>query len=474
MKIYPPHHLTLRESRKYTADRTHSSAPRIPDETLRQYASRYIEIYRTTLERFFPDIAPHISTYKGYPLKSNIVRLDHGVFIFHQEAEKNEVEFFEFDKLRPRIDANLFDIQKRFDPCWGEFDFSGRSFSVEEAELRAHAQALNDALQVFWLLLDPSQFERICLQLVEAEIGESATPREDVGLDAETFVVIDELAGFRREEKWGFEFKHFKENRVSTDVIAQTETLLESSELDLDVICLVTSGDVTSVGKSVAIKSPRIRVWDRPVLNDLFHKHSGSLGELFKGYRIAAEFVSSQVAKLKYSRYDELKKKLAECPPGSTGFKQYERVCSEILQYIFEGKLKHLDDQSSTNDGTQIRDTTFRNLRNGDLFLRIFTRFDADIIVFDTKNHIEQITKTEFDLISKYPNPALGKFAVLISPKGADEASHATQSRLFTVEKKVVLSISNEDLLEMVERKERGENPEDVLEDLLDRLLLGA
>ncbi len=476
MKIYAPNQLTFDESQKYTAEQAVSSVQnKVTDDDLVKYAVKFIEIFRRTFEDFFPEIAPHISTYAVYPIKTNIVRMDQtGIFILHQKSEENEVEIFDFDKLSPPVEANLFDIQKRFDPCWGEFDFSGRSFSLEEAEIKGKSYALDTALHVFWLLLDSKEFQDVCLRLIEAEAGIKAEIHEHRELDVQSRIVIDEYAGFRREENWAFEFKHFKENRVTADIISKAEALLDDPELDLDVICLVTSGDITSIGKSFVIRNPKIRVWDRQVLNYLFHKHSELLGDFFTDYEIAAEFISAQIAKLTSSRYKEFEKRLKECPAGQKGFKQYEKLCSEILQYNFEGKLKHIKDQKSTDDGSQIRDTIFRNLRVGDLFDRIFSRFDADFIVFDPKNYSDQITKTEVDSISKYASPAIGRFVVLISPKGADDATAKTQHRIFNTDKKVILSISNADLLEMIERKERGENPEDLLDDLLDKMLLGV
>lgn len=240
----------------------------------------------------------------------------------------------------------------------------------------------------------------------------------------------------------------------------------------MDVICLVTSGDITSIGKSIAVNNPRIRVWDRHILNRLVNKHLPVIENYFQSYKVAVEAIAPEIEKLRFQRYKEFEEKINSCPTGKNFFTQYELVCKEILEYLFEGKLKPFSNQSVTYDGTQRRYIVFRNQRNSGFFERIFSRFNADFVIFDPKNYGEKIDKKLFESIAKYPNEAVGNFAVLISRKGAVKNTVETQLRWYRDKKIIVLSIDDANLLEMIARKERGENPEDFLEDVLDNLLL--
>lgn len=477
MKVYPPSHLTLKESQDRFHHEKNIKPIIVSDETLVHYVTNFLEQYRKTLEQYFSEIAPFLTTYRNYPYKVSIVRMDNGVFIFYQSAVENLVEIQDFDELSPKVEANLFEIKKLFDPCWGEFDFSNREYSKIEAEIRGKAMALDDVLQVFWLLIEKGEdFEKVCLNLIEAETEYCLERKiiEDSGseIDLKLEIILNEIADFRKTENWGFIFKHYKEDRITADLLHQIEIQLENDH-SLDIVCLVTSGDITSIGRAIAVKNPKIRVWDRGILNRLINKHLTVIGKYFRGYDLAVETLSSEIEKIRYSRFKEFESKLANCPTGKEFFTQYELICKEILDYIFEDKLKPFNNQSLTRDGTQRRDSIFRNLRNSKFFERIFNRFDADFIVFDPKNYSNKITKREFESISKYPNKAIGKFAVLTSRKGASDTALKTQDRIYRNDGNVILSISDLNMLEMIIRKERGENPEDVLEDLLDKLLLG-
>ena len=477
MKVYPPSHLTVRESQVRIDLEKHIEQIKVSDETLIQYVTKFLEEYRRTLENYFPQIAPFLITYKNYPYKVDIVRLDNGVFIFYQSSDKSSIKIQDFDDLTPKVDYNLFEIKKLFDPCWGEFDFSNRKYDENEAEIRGKTMALSDISQIFWLLIEKAEdFEKVCIELIEVETEEILESKIveslDLGIDLKLEIILNEIADFRRSENWGFVFKHYKESRITADLINQVETLLKKDG-SLDIVCLVTSGDVTSIGKGIAVKNPKIRIWDRSILNRLIYKHLSVIGKYFRGFDLAVETISSEIEKIRLSRYKEFESKLKNCPSGKEFFTEYELICKEILEYIFEDKLKPFENQSETNDKTQRRDIVFRNLRNSKFFERIFKRFDADFVIFDPKNYSNRITKNEFESISKYPNKAVGKFAVLISRKGASDTALKTQDRIYKVDDKVILSINDSNLLEMVFRKERGENPEDVLEDLLDKLLLG-
>ncbi|MDQ4122179.1 MAG: hypothetical protein M3209_12130 [Acidobacteriota bacterium] len=478
MKVYSPNSLTIKESQERLQYEKTIERINLSDETLAKYFDVYFESYRKTLEDFFSVLAPHLGTYQRYPYKTTIIRWgDYAFIAFHQASTEKIVEFRDIKEFGSDA-GNLFDLKKRFDPCSMEFDFSGfREYGESEAEIRGKAMALDEVLQVFWLIIANNEdFEKVCLNLIEAETENRLESKNieitETGIDLNLEILIQEPAGFRRIENWGFIFKHYKENRITADLLHQIEAGLDSNNLKMDVICLITSGDITSIGKSIVVNNPRIRVWDRHILNQLVNKHLPVIEDYFQSYKIAVESITSEIEKLRFKRYKEFENKLNSCPSGRSYFQQYELICKEILEYLFEGQLKPFDNQSETSDGTQRRDIVFRNLRNSKFFERIFTRFNADFLIFDPKNYRNEIEKQEFESISKYQNKAIGNFAVLISREGETDTALNTQSKIFRDRDEVILSISDSNLLEMISRKERGENPEDFLEDLLDRFLL--
>lgn len=177
MRIYPPNHLTPEESEKWAKQREEEDKDPVEpsDDDLAEYATAYLSEFRKTLESFFPDIAPHHLFYIANPVKVDIVRMGGGVLIYYQRGGTPSVKVQNIEDLQPPIsDWNIFEINKRFDSVWSEFDFSKRTYSKDEVERRARYFAVDHTLQVFWLLTDSPTFEAICRKILAAELGTDA------------------------------------------------------------------------------------------------------------------------------------------------------------------------------------------------------------------------------------------------------------------------------------------------------------
>lgn len=69
MKVYPPSHLTLKESEDRFQHEKNIKPISVSDETLVHYVTNFLEQYRKTLEQYFSEIAPFLTTYRNYPYK---------------------------------------------------------------------------------------------------------------------------------------------------------------------------------------------------------------------------------------------------------------------------------------------------------------------------------------------------------------------------------------------------------------------
>ena len=478
MKAYPPTHLTLKESiERRESERLEEM--NISDETLKEYAEGFIKHYRAVIERFFSNLAPYLARYVKYPYKITVVRWGpNGTFIGYRPNTEASVEVIKVQDFDPPLTSfNFFDIYERMQAEFVSFSFTFRTYDAVEAEVEGTRQALSDALRLLWLSIDGPSFNTLCLELLEAE-GLTTDPSEDQNtespdtkFDTVREALLQEPAGFRRTERWAFQFKHHRDDRVSAHVLRELEDYLKSEEDKIDTVCLVTSGDLTTIGRAIAVDNPRIRVWDRSVLNGLVNKHLTILGRYFATYSFAAETLSQHFDRITTSRRQEFANRLAACPSGREHFAQYESIGMEMWRYVFEGKLGEPKVQRQTSDGTQRRDVVFRNLRTSPFFERIFKRFDADFVIVDFKNHGAAIDSDEIEKVGLYSNDALGRFVVAVCRKGSTQTAESAQLRWLR-NGIVVLVLKDENMLEMISRKERGEEPEDLLADALDELLI--
>ena len=336
-------------------------------------------------------------------------------------------------------------------------------------------------LEFFWRSIpDGGVYEQVCLKLIEAEgvhvdsieqvQGESSTSH----VDASAKVVLEEPAGFRRLETWWFEFKHYPSVRLSAATLREAEHVF-SGDSPPHVVCLVTSDDLTSVSRYVAAESPRIRVWDRKILDSLVNRHLDVLRTYFEEYPKAVEELSRRLASKEdqdtQANSKEFTERLANCPTGKEHFSEYENIGIDVIEFLFPEHLGEPKPQSWTLDAKQRMDVLFRNNRSSRFFDRLFHRFDADSLIVDFKNYGKAIEPAVVFDVKKYANKAVGKFILVVSRKGPASSVEAAQLRIYRDSNTIVLVVSDKDLLEMIQRKGQGQNPEDVLEDKLDELL---
>lgn len=482
MEIFSPFHLiseeTQSESDNFQEDVREMN---VSDETLEEYIDIFLANYRSTLEKFFSYLSPLIPFYAQHPFETFILRLgNNGVIIGHRPNTKSTVNIMRPQDFNPPLNTvDIFKVRDYWQTPFTNFDFRIRKYDATEAELEGKRQALSDALDAFWRTVEERVFTQICVQLLEAEkvyIQTEADFGKDIGFDVIGKVLLQEPAGFHRFEKWAFEFKHYKANRVSAKNLRQIESYLEASAEQIDIICLVTSGDLTSVGSHIAVKNPKIRIWDRKILQLLVNKHQDILEPYFAEYKVAIDKLSQQhdadVDEHIPSRYEEFKLRLKDCPSGREHSNLYEDIGIELWQYLFPSKLGKPNPQSRTIDGKQRRDVLFRNQRNGRFFQRVAEKFDSDFIIVDFKNYSEPVDSDVINDVTKYANKAIGTFIVIMCRFGMDDTVTATQVRILRDRNILVLIISDKQMLEMIVRKEKGENPEDVIEDIMDEILL--
>jgi len=480
--IYPPSHRLPTESFDEPTQELLSAV--VSDAELVAFITHYTDFYRKTVEEFFPQIAAALPFYARAPFHTTVVRMGpNAVIVGHKRSSEAGVEVKQFHEITPLIDPpNVLVLveQLEFESCW--FDGTPNQYNKEQAELRGVRDALSGVLDFFWQTIpDSKTFERICRQLMVAEglyIGRTPLERDFIEIDRPADltakIVLNEPAGFRRLETWWFQFKHYKSNRISVASLREAESIFVDDATP-HVLCLVTSENLTSIGTYIASENPRVRIWDRSVLDLLVNRHLSVLRDYFNDYpKAVSELTQRLDAKLGGATEGHAKqfiKKLVDCPTGKLHFSQYESIGIEILQFLFTEQLGGAKPQERTLDGKQRRDVLFRNNRTSRFFDRLFHRFGCDFLIVDFKNYGKPIEPKVITDVEKYANRALGKFMLVVSRKSQSASVDATQVRMFRDSETIVLVVSDNDLIEMMHRKETGLAPEDVLEDKLDELL---
>ena len=154
---------------------------------------------------------------------------------------------------------------------------------------------------------------------------------------------------------------------------------------------------------------------------------------------------------------------------------EYEDLCIEALGRLFDSDLTLWKKQQQSNDGL-FRFDLICKIKEGteQEFWRMAERyFSSKYIVFEFKNYKDRIGQGQVYTTEKYLyRKGLRGVAILISVKGIDENGEKAIRGVLREEGKLIISLSNEDLVKMLETKKRYGQPADYLSEKLDELLI--
>lgn len=175
------------------------------------------------------------------------------------------------------------------------------------------------------------------------------------------------------------------------------------------------------------------------------------------------------------NRLDGLITLLSDWDRASTASTDYEDVCCNVLKRLFADDLALWQAQKKSNDGL-FRFDLICKIKNGNdkEFWRMAERyFGSKYIVFEFKNYSGMVGQREIFTTVKYLySKALRGVAIIISTNGTDDHGDRAIRGILRDEGKLILSLSNQDLVQMLKMKRRNDDPAEYLSEKLDALLI--
>ncbi len=163
---------------------------------------------------------------------------------------------------------------------------------------------------------------------------------------------------------------------------------------------------------------------------------------------------------------------LKSCPLGVNGWKQFEDICIEILTFLFVPPLEVPRIQIRTRSGIDRKDAIFpnRNFNLENTWGKIYQELNARLILFEFKNYDKtEIEKEDVNQVRNYLTEPMGKIGILCCNKEPVESAYIKRNSIYSSsEKKVILFITKEHLIEMLYIKERDEDPADLIMDMIE------
>lgn len=161
--------------------------------------------------------------------------------------------------------------------------------------------------------------------------------------------------------------------------------------------------------------------------------------------------------------------------PNEKNNSGYEKLCYDVLKYLFSNELMLWNDQYKSNDDLFRFDLICKiKDRNRKEFWRMLERyFNTKYLIFEFKNYTNMISQKEIYTTEKYLYlKALRGTAIIISCYGADK--NATKAIRGTLREngKLIICLTNDDLIAMIHKQSRNESPADYLSEILDEMLI--
>lgn len=318
-----------------------------------------------------------------------------------------------------------------------------------------------------WSNFDWRKFENLIFDLLNSEgfKVQKTPPMRDGGYDfvAKTTNILGS------EEKLIIQTKFYKNKKISIDVLRSLYAV--STIENMSKVLLITNSELTNSSREFLKKSTsNITVWEgHELIAKLF-----SFPELVEKYFPKKESIKEEPVRLidkELENIQELIKRLDECPEGKEGWKVYEDICIDILNYLFVPPLGEPKIQSRRESGIDIRDAVYPNRNSNENWKFIRDDYDAKYVVFEFKNYSaggSEIDKQVLLQIDDYLKKTIGRFGIICSKKLPNNSGLEKRKDVFIENNKLILFVNNENLKEMLLRKHKRLDPSDVLIDLID------
>jgi hypothetical protein len=169
---------------------------------------------------------------------------------------------------------------------------------------------------------------------------------------------------------------------------------------------------------------------------------------------------------------NRLREMLRCCPPGLNGWRTFEDVALKTLCYLFVPPLSDPHFQSRSYSGLDRRDAIFPNriVDTTKVWGLLRHDLDAKLILVEFKNYDrENIGKNETDQTRNYLKASMGRLAIICCNKLPDDSAHRRRNSIYSEEKKIILFVTAAHLQEMLDMKDRGDDPSDFIMDSIER-----
>lgn len=336
------------------------------------------------------------------------------------------------------------------------------------------------------------EFEKLVQIIFESNGFKTEIPSKEKGYDF--LATIDNMFAY-------VEVKFYKSKLPKLDLLKQAYLrLLSQKDNENAKLILVVSSYVTPSLKEEIFKESGVIIWDAKTLfalafdfstiyydleNILIRAFNGQLDDLTM---VDTNYKSTIIPSLKNAstnvrqkktenKGEKLYKELNALDSGQPDAENFEKKCTEILQYLF--------DNNTDLTLWKLQQTTDDSLHRFDLLCRIISShqntfwtelahdFHTRYVLFEFKNYTEKIKQGQIYTTEKYLFlTALRSVSFIIARNGANENAIKAAKGALKETGKLIVILTAEDIWEMLKLKDKGDEPSIILRAKIDDILI--
>lgn len=298
--------------------------------------------------------------------------------------------------------------------------------------------------------LNSTEFEDLIFDVVQKKFKDSKSEKisikQDLGFDIQVI---------KEDVLYLFEIK--KRRLLGNDEIYKLGHLWKQyQQTSKSKIILVVSGTLTKEAIEIA-NEYNIEIWDVYTLYSLITP------ELEKKY-----FYGNTQIEVKEKKEDIYIRTLQGINAGGDNWQKewskYQKLVCDILEYLFSPPLESPRFEMSDLESKNRRDIIFENPAENGFWKQIKNRYSGDYIVVDAKNYKDSIEKRSIIELAHYLKPyGCGLFGLVVSRIAESESSFHARKEQWVSSNKMIISLTDNDLIEMLGIKKKGGKPEELI-----------
>lgn len=319
---------------------------------------------------------------------------------------------------------------------------------------------------------EPFDFKRLSPQdfelLVGALLSQSGSPvvaQARLGQNAPDFEAVSPTG-----ERMIVEVKHYRQP-IPTAIVHQFAGDITRARLQMPNTkgLLVVSGDLSPGARQAIAERDGLEVWTGDDLRQLL-KRFPDVANAAANSAAASQLLQMMTAPASTPPPPrplsaQFEDRLDAIKAGTDDWSKFEDWGTEILTEIFKPDLGPPDQQTRTDDGLDIMDAIFPIRAASPPWALVRAEYGTRFAVAEYKNYTGPIGPKQVESIQQYLwIPAKRQFGLLVSRETPAPQAIVQRRRAWLEQDKMIVFLSATDLIGMLEMREKGEEPFEVID----------